>query len=131
MQVACGIPTESHAHHRHLQSSKNHTEEYEKDSLSMKSAYSHVLSDTLGAVGVIAAGVIILATRFFMADPLISIGLAVFIFKYKGTHRKIDSHSDGRCSIECISQRGKKCHFEDKGCDRSIRSAYMDDNFWY
>jgi cobalt-zinc-cadmium efflux system protein len=70
---------ESVADHNHLETSKNHKEENEKDSLSMKSAYLHVLGDTLGAVGVIAAGMIILATRFYMADPLISVGLAIFI----------------------------------------------------
>jgi cobalt-zinc-cadmium efflux system protein len=37
------------------------------------------LSDTLGAAGVVAAGVIILTTKFYLADPIISIGLALFM----------------------------------------------------
>ena len=49
------------------------------EDLNVKSAYLEVLNDTLGAAGVIAAGVIILTTRFYLADPLISIGLALFI----------------------------------------------------
>jgi cobalt-zinc-cadmium efflux system protein len=52
--------------------------EHDED-LNVKSAYLEVLNDTLGAAGVIAAGVIILTTRFYLADPLISIGLALFI----------------------------------------------------
>ncbi len=70
---------DSHAAHSHLQIAKNHKEEHKEDNLGVKSAYLHILSDTLGAAGVIIAGVIMLATRFYMADPLISIGLAVFI----------------------------------------------------
>ncbi|HET7149428.1 MAG TPA: cation diffusion facilitator family transporter [Candidatus Nitrosopolaris sp.] len=51
----------------------------EHEDLSVKSAYLEVLNDTFGAAGVIAAGVIILITRFYLADPLISIGLALLI----------------------------------------------------
>ncbi len=51
----------------------------EHEDLNVKSAYLEVLNDTLGAAGVITAGVIILTTRFYLADPLISIGLALFI----------------------------------------------------
>ena len=59
----------------HVEKAKEHEEE----SLIVKSAYLEVLNDTLGAAGVITAGVIILTTRFYLADPLISIGLALFI----------------------------------------------------
>ena len=51
----------------------------EEENLNVKSAYLELLNDALGAAGVIAAGVIILTTRFYLADPLISIGLALFI----------------------------------------------------
>lgn len=57
----------------HVDTAKEH------EDLNVKSAYLEVLNDTLGAAGVIAAGVIILTTRFYLADPLISIGLALFI----------------------------------------------------
>ncbi len=68
--------------HGGSQVDKAHAEiarEHEEESLIVKSAYLEVLNDTLGAAGVIAAGVIILTTRFYLADPLISIGLALFI----------------------------------------------------
>lgn len=51
----------------------------EPESLNMRGAYLEVLSDTLGSVGVIAAGVIMFATKFYLADPIISIGLALFM----------------------------------------------------
>ena len=57
----------------HVDTAKEH------EDLNVKSAYLEVLNDTLGAAGVITAGVIILTTRFYLADPLISIGLALFI----------------------------------------------------
>jgi cobalt-zinc-cadmium efflux system protein len=47
--------------------------------LNVKAVYLETLSDTLGAAGVIAAGVIILTTKFYLADPIISIGLALFM----------------------------------------------------
>jgi cobalt-zinc-cadmium efflux system protein len=37
------------------------------------------VSDTLGAAGVVVAGVIILTTKFYLIDPIISIGLALFM----------------------------------------------------
>jgi len=49
------------------------------ESLNMKGAYFEVLSDLLTSVGVIVAGVIMLATRWYYADPLISAGIGLFI----------------------------------------------------
>lgn len=51
-----------------------------KESLNMKGAYFEVLSDMLTSVGVIAAGVIMLTTGWYYADPLISAGIGLFIF---------------------------------------------------
>lgn len=48
-------------------------------SLNIEGARLELLSDTLGSMGVIAAGLIILATNFYLADPIVSIGLAIFI----------------------------------------------------
>ncbi|MGC1929877.1 MAG: cation transporter [Candidatus Nitrosopolaris sp.] len=70
---------------QHVDIAKKHQEE----NLSVKSAYLEVLNDTLGAAGVIAAGVIILTTRFYLADPLISIGLALFILPMTWPHKSI------------------------------------------
>lgn len=51
-----------------------------RTSLNMKGAYFEVLSDMLTSVGVIIAGVIMLTTGWYYADPLISAGIGLFIF---------------------------------------------------
>jgi len=50
-----------------------------KESLNMKGAYFEVLSDMLTSIGVIIAGVIMLTTGWYYADPLISEGIGLFI----------------------------------------------------
>lgn len=50
-----------------------------KESLNMKGAYFEVLSDMLTSVGVIIAGIIMLTTGWYYADPLISAGIGLFI----------------------------------------------------
>ncbi|GAA4388496.1 MULTISPECIES: cation diffusion facilitator family transporter [Hymenobacter] len=49
------------------------------ESLNMKGAYFEVLSDMLTSIGVIAAGVIMLTTGWYYADPLLSAGIGLFI----------------------------------------------------
>jgi cobalt-zinc-cadmium efflux system protein len=49
------------------------------ESLNMKGAYFEVLSDALTSVGVIIAGLIMWATGWYYADPLISAGIGLFI----------------------------------------------------
>ena len=46
-----------------------------QESLNMKGAYFEVLSDMLTSIGVIVAGVIMLTTGWYYADPLISAGI--------------------------------------------------------
>src|SRR6266571_2557602 len=48
-------------------------------SLNQRGAYLHMLSDVLGSVGALAAGVIILATGRVRADPVISILISLLI----------------------------------------------------
>ncbi|HYK82873.1 MAG TPA: cation diffusion facilitator family transporter [Gemmatimonadales bacterium] len=48
-------------------------------SLNQRGAYLHVVGDLLGSLGALAAGVVILATGWVRADPLISILIAVLI----------------------------------------------------
>src|SRR6059036_477844 len=48
-------------------------------SLNQRGAYLHMMSDLLGSVGAVAAGVIVLATGWVRADPLISLLIAVLI----------------------------------------------------
>jgi cobalt-zinc-cadmium efflux system protein len=50
-----------------------------KEDLNLHGAYLEVLADTIGSAGVIAAGVIIQITGFYLADPLISIGIVALI----------------------------------------------------
>ena len=51
-----------------------------QESLNMKDAYFEVLSDMLTSVGVIIAGIIMLTTGWYYADPIISAGIGLFIF---------------------------------------------------
>ena len=48
-------------------------------SLNMKAAYFEVVSDLLTSIGVLLAGVIMLTTGWYLADPLISAGIGLFI----------------------------------------------------
>lgn len=50
-----------------------------KESLNMKGAYFEVLSDMLTSFGVIIAGLIMLTTGWYYADPIISAGIGLFI----------------------------------------------------
>ena len=47
--------------------------------LNMRGAFLHVVSDAIGSVGAIAAGAIMLATGWYLADPLISVLIGVLI----------------------------------------------------
>lgn len=49
------------------------------ESLNVKGAYLEVLSDMLGSLGVILAGIIMLMTGWYMADPIIGAGIGLFI----------------------------------------------------
>jgi cobalt-zinc-cadmium efflux system protein len=48
-------------------------------SLSVRGAYLHVLADLLGSVGAVVAGLVILTTGWTLADPIVSIGIALLI----------------------------------------------------
>jgi cobalt-zinc-cadmium efflux system protein len=47
--------------------------------LNMYGAYLEIFADTIGSVGVIISGLIIVLTNFYLVDALISIGIAIFI----------------------------------------------------
>lgn len=68
----------NHGAHEHEHDHEEEEKEEEK-SLNIEGARLELLSDTLGSIGVIAAGAVIMATGFRLADPIVSIGLAVFI----------------------------------------------------
>ena len=47
--------------------------------LNLRGAFLHVISDAVGSVGAIAAGVVMLTTGWYLADPLISIVIGVLV----------------------------------------------------
>lgn len=49
------------------------------ESLNVRGAFYHVLGDVAGSVGVIVAGLIMLATGWLLADPLVSVAIGVLI----------------------------------------------------
>ncbi len=49
------------------------------ESLNIRGAYLEVFSDALGSLGAIVAGVIILFTGWYLADPLIGLGIGLFV----------------------------------------------------
>lgn len=49
------------------------------ESLAVRGAYLEVLSDTLGSIGVAAAGVVVLVTGFERADVVVSVAIALFM----------------------------------------------------
>jgi cobalt-zinc-cadmium efflux system protein len=51
----------------------------QKSNLNTRGAYLHVLGDALGSVGALAAAAIIMVTGWTIADPLVSIALALLI----------------------------------------------------
>ena len=53
--------------------------EYKEKNLNLYGAYLEIFADTIGSVGVIISGIVIISTQFYMADALISIGIALFI----------------------------------------------------
>jgi cobalt-zinc-cadmium efflux system protein len=64
--------------HSHSKSHESH-EHHEEENLNIKGARLEVLSDMIGAIGVIVTGIIIFTTKFYLADAIFSIGLALFI----------------------------------------------------
>lgn len=50
-----------------------------QDSLNVRGAFLHVVGDMLGSVGAIAAALIMLATGWYLADPILSAGIGVLI----------------------------------------------------
>ncbi len=52
-----------------------------RDNLNMRGALVHVMGDLLGSVGAIAAALVIMATGWTPADPLISVLVAVIILR--------------------------------------------------
>lgn len=52
-----------------------------KDNVNVRSAYLHVLGDALGSVGAIIAGIVMLVFGWYIADPIISVIVALLILR--------------------------------------------------
>ncbi len=52
-----------------------------KDNVNLRSAYLHVLGDALGSVGALIAGLLMLLFNWYIADPIISVVVALLILK--------------------------------------------------
>jgi len=52
-----------------------------KDNLNLRSAYLHVLGDALGSVGAIVAGALMYLYGWYIADPIVSVLVALLILR--------------------------------------------------
>lgn len=52
-----------------------------KDNLNVRSAYLHIIGDAIGSVGAIIAGILMSLFSWYIADPIISVIVAVLILK--------------------------------------------------
>lgn len=52
-----------------------------KENINLKSAYIHIIGDALGSVGAILAGLLMLLFDWYIADPIISVIVALLILK--------------------------------------------------
>ncbi|GGF98183.1 cation diffusion facilitator family transporter [Paenibacillus abyssi] len=52
-----------------------------KDNINVRSAYLHILGDALGSVGAIVAGLLMYMFSWYIADPIISVVVALLILK--------------------------------------------------
>ena len=52
-----------------------------KDNLNLRSAYLHVLGDALGSVGAIVAGILMYLFGWYIADPIVSVLVALLILR--------------------------------------------------
>jgi cobalt-zinc-cadmium efflux system protein len=51
----------------------------QRENLNIRGAFLHVAGDTLGSVGAIVAGIAVVAWRWYLADPLVSIVVAILV----------------------------------------------------
>ncbi|HWO43692.1 MAG TPA: cation diffusion facilitator family transporter [Candidatus Eisenbacteria bacterium] len=52
---------------------------HHRENLNLRGAYLHVVSDAIGSVGAVAAGLIMLTTGWYYADPIISVFIGILI----------------------------------------------------
>ncbi len=73
---------------------RGHTQTHDEDhpDLNVRSAWLHVLGDTLSSVGVIATGLIMWRTGWVLLDPLVSFGIAAVLLVGSGRLLKSGIH---------------------------------------
>lgn len=102
------------------------------DNLNVKSAFLHVLGDALSSAGVIAGGVIMSLTGWYLVDPILSfaIGLVILIGSIRVTREALHILLEGtpqNVNINEVSDEIKKLDFVKDVHDLhiwSIRSDY-------
>jgi cobalt-zinc-cadmium efflux system protein len=76
----------SHHHHSHSHSHEKHHHEGEHhhshEDANIKSAYLHMLSDTLISVGVVVAGIFIFYFKIYYIDSILTMIFSIFILKH-------------------------------------------------
>ncbi len=55
-----------------------------QESLNVKGAFLHIVADVLGSIGAIFAGIVMVLTEWYLADPLISIMIGALILYSSG-----------------------------------------------
>jgi len=84
------------------------------ESLNIEGAFLHVLADTLGSVGAISAGLIMYFTKWYPADPLVSmlIGLLIFYSSLKFTREAVNVLLEGvppGIDVNAVEQKIIEC----------------------
>ena len=85
----------------------------QSESLNVRAAFIHVFGDALGSLGAVAAGAVMLATGWYVADPLVSAGIGLLILYsswdivresvdilMQGTPREMRIEDIERCLLE-------------------------------
>jgi len=64
---------------------------HRRRNLNLRGAFLHVASDALGSVGAISAGIVMLATGWYLADPIISvfIGALILVSSWRLLHESL------------------------------------------
>lgn len=72
-----------HPHTKHISANEGYHDNKQdvtpEMNINIRSVYLEIFADMLASIGVILAGLIIIYTKFYLADTLISIGIAAFI----------------------------------------------------
>jgi cobalt-zinc-cadmium efflux system protein len=73
------LSTKEHSDRSSNSIQEEHSDHNKEEDLNIKGARLELLSDTIGSIGVIGGGIAIAITNITVIDPILSIGLAIFI----------------------------------------------------